>query len=360
MAINFNTQIFNNFFANVATDAAYQSPGTYGLPGISDGTPQTVGNVVVTGTNNAYTSAPTISFADGGSTGSAAAGTVRMKLATIAVNAAGTGYVPNEVLTLTYGTPVSTFTRSVVTVATTKVVTATIHAGGGGTGYGATQTFNATVVGGAGATAAVINVTSSAGGVVNVVNSITTAGSYTTNAPLSAAATTGGTGTGLTFDLVFGVNTLAAVTVPGQYTVVATTATQGATSGVGTGFTAQTMTFSVDSVLITNAGTNYTGTITGTFSAGNATAQVYAVQVSQQRLLTLIDIVYGYLTTCTSGEEMNEARDVLQRMVSKIRVSGGTTAALGGSGGGFSAATVATNARQAGVLRYAKRLRASF
>jgi hypothetical protein len=74
----------------------------------------------------------------------------------------------------------------------------------GGSGY-ADGTFDVTVVGGTHSIAAVVNV-SAESGAVNVVNSITTAGSYTALAS-NPAATTGGTGAGLTLNLQFGVLT---------------------------------------------------------------------------------------------------------------------------------------------------------
>lgn len=72
----------------------------------------------------------------------------------------------------------------------------------GGSGYAATSTFNLTIVGGTG-TAAVISVTTNGSGVVITVNSITTAGSYSV-LPGNPAAVTGGTGTGCTLAVKWG------------------------------------------------------------------------------------------------------------------------------------------------------------
>ena len=346
MAINYTSDIMSLYSTNVATEAAYQAPGTYGLPttAISSG----IGPITIGGTNNAYTSAPTFSLSDAGGTGAGFAGTVRMKLASIALNAAGTGYTPLDTITLTSGTPVSVDTRAIVTVATTKVVSATIAAGG--TGYGNAQTFAAVLVGGTG-TPAQLNVTSNAGGVITTINSVSVAGSYTVNPSLAGVATTGGAGTGFTANVVIGVATVT-IANAGQYTAVATSATQGATQGnagaggLGTGATFNTMTFSVDSVFISNPGSGYTGALTGSFSGGNATAVVAysAGGAAETRILTLIEVVRSFIASAGSAEEANNARDVLMRMMSRVN-----------TGGTFSAATTATRVQKAGVVRFAKR-----
>ncbi len=155
-------------------------------------------------------------------------------LNSLVLNAAGTVYAPTDTITLSNGV-----THPVITVNTVKLVTATIHLAGGGTGYGSATTFNVTVVGGVG-TAAVVNVTSSAIGVVTIINSITTVGSYTTlPATLSGNMVTGGTGTGLSLDLTFGINTFS-LTTPGTFTTEVTTFTQVSSSGSGTGATFKT------------------------------------------------------------------------------------------------------------------------
>jgi hypothetical protein len=163
------------------------------------------------------------------------------------VLAPGTVYAPNDTITLAGGT---FSTAAVVTVATVQLVSATINAGG--TGYGASQTFNVTVSGGTFTTAAVVNVTSDGSGVVTTVNSITTPGNYTVLPSLTGNAVTGGTGTGLTLNLVFGVLTVT-VSNPGLYSVQPTTFTQGSTSGSGTGATFNNSTWAfISSRIITN------------------------------------------------------------------------------------------------------------
>jgi hypothetical protein len=340
MAISYTTNIMA-LYDLVADEAAYQSPGTYGLP--ESAITGAVGSITIGGTNNAYTALPTFSVA-GGESGSGFSGTVLMKVATAAVNAAGTGYAGGDTITFTLGTPYASTTKAIFTVTTTKLVSATIAAGG--TGYGNAQTFAATVVGGTSTTAAQVSVTSSAGGVITTVNSVSVAGSYTVNPGLTGAATTGGSGTGLTLNLVFGVLTITLASA-GQYTAIATSATQAATSGSGTGFTANTITFSVDSVVILDGG-DYVGELTGEFSAGNATAVVAydASGLAESRILTLIEVVRAYFASVATAEEANFSRDVLMRMMSRIN-----------TGGTFVAATVATRAQKAGVVRFGKRAR---
>jgi hypothetical protein len=75
---------------------------------------------------------------------------------------------------------------------TSEVLSATIS---GGTGYGNAQTFDLTVANAAGETA-VLNVTSTAGGAITTVNSITTRGTFT--ALTAVVVVSGGTGTGAT------------------------------------------------------------------------------------------------------------------------------------------------------------------
>jgi hypothetical protein len=172
-------------------------------------------------------------------------------LVSVAVNAAGTVYTPGDTVTMAGGVPV---TRAIVTVQTVKLVSATINAGG--TGYGATQTFNVTVVGGTRTVVATVNVTSDGAGVVDTVNSVV-GGSYTVLPSLTANAVTGGTGSGLTLDLVFGINTIT-ITTAGEYTTEVSSFTQFATSGSGTGATFNTALYGILGYTVSNPGTYIT------------------------------------------------------------------------------------------------------
>lgn len=83
----------------------------------------------------------------------------------------------------------------------------------GGSGYGASQTFNVTLSGGTSTTAAQASVSTDATGLVTKVNGVITAGVYTV-IPSSPTATTGGTGTGLTLVPVFATAAFSLFAVP--------------------------------------------------------------------------------------------------------------------------------------------------
>lgn len=77
--------------------------------------------------------------------------------------------------------------------------------GSGGSSYGNTQTFTATLSGGSlagGGSAAQASVTSNSSGVITTINSVVTPGLYTT-LPTLPTSTTGGAGSGLTLDSPF-------------------------------------------------------------------------------------------------------------------------------------------------------------
>lgn len=158
-------------------------------------------------------------------------------LATLLVNAAGTNnYAPNDTINLTGG--VQTIPAQLV-VASTKVVSATIAAGGT-MGTPGAQTVTGTTGTGTKFTA---GVTVSGGGVITSVNSISLAGVYTANPTNPNIEPVTGAGlTGATLNVKLGVN---AITIfnPGVFTTESTTFTQATTSGTGTGATCNTATF---------------------------------------------------------------------------------------------------------------------
>lgn len=96
----------------------------------------------------------------------------------------------------------------------------------GGAGYPVSSTFNVTVSGGTWSTAAVVNVTTNASGVVTVINSITTQGSYTALPTNPAATSAGNGGSGLTLDMNWGISfdasavSWANATIQAQYAVL--------------------------------------------------------------------------------------------------------------------------------------------
>jgi len=150
----------------------------------------------------------------------------------------------NRVASITIDTPGSYTSATTVTIATPdltgagavqatgsivyEVLSATIS---GGTGYGNAQTFDLTVTTAAGS--AVLNVTSTAGGAITTVNSITTRGSFTGISAVTGIS--GGTGSGATPVLTYRVKSIT-ITEPGSgYTNAADAAvTFGAGAAAGT------------------------------------------------------------------------------------------------------------------------------
>lgn len=148
------------------------------------------------------------------------------------VNAAGTGYVPTNTITLLVTGSTSTV-KGVVTVATTKVVSATIQAAGTGGTPGAAVVTGTTGTG----TKFQANVTINGTGNISSVDSISVGGSYTVNPTnIAIEPVTGGGLSGAALTVVMGVNTIT-LTTSGTYTVGGTVATQFSTSGTGTGAT---------------------------------------------------------------------------------------------------------------------------
>lgn len=186
---------------------------------------------------------------------------------------------------------------------TFKVVSATIS---GGTGYGNAQTFNLTVTTAAGS--AVLNVTSSAGGALTTVNSITTAGTFTGISAVTGIS--GGTGSGATPVLTYGLLGATLTNNGGDgYTTETfnsyiTASTAGAnittssisTTGTGGQFslgTAQSAgTFFVGQVVTLTGTAGGTGSITG-YTTGNA----YVVTATNgTSTFTLAQMVNGVQT----------------------------------------------------------------
>ena len=132
--------------------------------------------------------------------------------------------------TVTFSDPDKTLLGAVTATGTIvyEVLSATIS---GGTGYGNAQTFNLTVTTAAGS--AVLNVTSTAGGAITTVNSITTRGTFTGISAVTGIS--GGAGSGATPVLTYRVKSIT-ITEPGSgYTNAADAAvTFGAGAAAGT------------------------------------------------------------------------------------------------------------------------------
>ena len=233
----------------------------------------------LTGTNvfawgGGYSSIPTASI-----TGNATLGAVVMGLSHsgLTLGAAGTGYVPGDVLTLSGGTG----TAAQITLSATQVVSASIATGGTG-GTAGTQTVTGTTGFGVMFQASV-TVT---GGAITAVNSITTPGVYMTNPTvLTAEPVTGGNLTGATLSVVMGVG-VARASIPamaitnfGAYTSLPS-GTISLTGGSGSGATLSAATWNVQSVPVTSAGTyatSTTPTITLTGGSPSYAARVIAI-----------------------------------------------------------------------------------
>ena len=144
-------------------------------------------------------------------------------------------YAPGDTVTLTGGTAVQ---QSVLTILTTKLVSATVNAGGSG------GTNGTCILSGTTGTGRVFRLSATiSGGAISAIGSTVDAGSYTVNpTSLAAEPVTGCSLTGATLTLKIGYST-GYVTTPGSYSVVPSNpVSQGSTSGSGTGatFTLQT------------------------------------------------------------------------------------------------------------------------
>ena len=315
MALNFTDDIMDLYATTVANDANYQSPGNYGL--VSTGTGETGVTSVTIDTPGTYTTVPAATAGTGAATFS-----TRMALRSAsAIAAAGTGYGIGNVLSLSGGTKTTTAT---VTVATAKLVSATIVSGG--TGYGAASTFTVSVAGGTHSVTATLSVTTSAGGVVTTINSVSAAGNYTVLPTLTANAATGdnGTdhGTGLSLDLVFGVNSFT-LSAAGIYSALPSNPIS-VTGGTGTGFTL-TGSWEVQSLVITDAGSYEPAAApTITFGSGSAAATAHlAAQTgadeNEQKVIMMVEIIRSLLAEADGPVQVKDLHEVIRKMLATMR-----------------------------------------
>jgi hypothetical protein len=173
-------------------------------------------------------------------------------LAKFTINAAGTGYVPGDTITLTGGT---SSVGGVADVTATKVVSATVAAGGSG-GTNGTQTVTGTTGNGTRFQASV----TVSGNAITAVLSITVAGEYTTNpTTIATEPVTGASLVGAQLNVVMGV-IKAAPHTQGTYTVLPSNPiAQGSTSGSGTGATLNATWFNeLDTTISSVSGTTAT------------------------------------------------------------------------------------------------------
>lgn len=151
-----------------------------------------------------------------------------------AVATAGTGYVPNDDITLAGGTTYGT-QKAHVQVGATLVVSATVAAGGSGGTPGTKTVLGTTGVG----TPFQASVTVSGGGAITAVLSILVGGVYTTNPVNIASEPVIGAGlVGAKLSVVMGVQQAGVVFPGGAYSVAPSNpVAQDSTTGIGTGAT---------------------------------------------------------------------------------------------------------------------------
>jgi len=179
--------------------------------------------------------------------------------------------------TVTFSDPDKTLLGAVTATGTIvyEVLSATIS---GGTGYGNAQTFDLTVTTAAGS--AVLNVTSTAGGAITTVNSITTRGTFTGISAVTGIS--GGAGSGATPVLTYRVKSVT-ITEPGSGYTDATDAAITFAAGAGAG----TVVMESDGQNYGNqnpAGTNENSiTMTARLTGGTAVQVDIIKQVSTNR-----------------------------------------------------------------------------
>lgn len=217
----------------------------------------------VTNAGTGFTGVPSVALTGGGGSGATAA--ALMEALTAVPAAAGTGYAPNNTITLAGGTFSA---ATVLTVLTTQLVALSIN--NSGTGYAPGDDVVLTPVGGTATTPVELVVLTTNEGAITSFDWVNR-GVFTGNATSFTQASTTGLGTGATFNApAYGVNTLS-VTTAGSYSAVPTSpVAQGSTSGSGTGATF-TMTYGVDAVTVTNGGADYASAPTVAFSGGGGT-----------------------------------------------------------------------------------------
>lgn len=224
----------------------------------------------VTITNGgSYATLPTFSVVG---SGSGASLSPQMGVLSAVVVAPGTGYVPGvDFITPSGGTHSATGLLGVVS---TKVVSATVAAGGTG-GTNGTQTVTGTTGTGTHFQASV----TVALGAISAVLSITVAGAYSANpTTITAEPVTGAGLSGAQLSVVMGVNAVV-INNQGVYTVLpANPVAQASTTGVGIGATF-TVLWALVGAVVNNGGTGYnhsntTLSVSGGGSTGGGAATV--------------------------------------------------------------------------------------
>jgi hypothetical protein len=253
----------------------------------NNGTPPTGGEAVasftVGGTNNNYTTIPTITSIGapnlpGGVQAVGSISTMVGKTATVDVSgtgATGADYAAGDVLTVVGGTG----TATTFTVDSVKIRTAAVQAAGTNTWTtGDTVTFST-----GWATPAVLTITDDgAGGIASV--AITTPGVYSGSPfadPIAPDSTTNVSGAvnGATFNLGMGVNAVTLLAA-GSYTALPTNPVATTTnSAAGTGATLN-VNYGIGTATVSVGGSGYTSAPTVTLSGGNGSLTAVLANVN--------------------------------------------------------------------------------
>jgi hypothetical protein len=232
------------------------------IPNVPTQGADSVSSLTIGAAGTGFTSIPDFDFESATGSGAAATGIMKALTATVATSQSGGGsYAPSDLIVLAETTA---SIQPILTVATTKVVSATVFAGGSG-GTDGTQTVTGTTGTGAKFQASV----TVSGGAITAVLSITVAGNYTAN-PSSNDPVTGASLTGAQLSVVTGVLTATTTTAGSITALAATPVAQGSTSGTGTGATF-TMTYGVLGATVTNGGADYATAPTVAITGGGGT-----------------------------------------------------------------------------------------
>lgn len=251
---------FGDQYMRVIQNGAFVTEATVAITGASQANPCVITTASTTGAisataniaavSSSYAPGELVTLAGGTSTIATVLSITNTKLKSLSGNDAGTGYAPANTITLAGGVQ---STPALITVNTTKVVgIPTIAAAGAGGAPGPVVLTGTT---GVGTTFQALG-TIDGGGALISIESLSVAGSYTTNPTvITAEPVTGGGLVGAQLSVLMGVGSLV-LTTPGVFTTnsAAGAFTQASTSGVGTGATFRNGIFAPNAVGVQTAG----------------------------------------------------------------------------------------------------------
>lgn len=254
---------FGHFYMRVISNGAFVTESPFQIVAASQSDPVTVTvnpiSEAVSATSNngavsaSYVPGDTVTLVGGAFTTAAVLLLHSTSIASLLLNARGSGYAPGDVITLAGG--VATIAGK-VNVTTTRVKTVTLVSGGFGLANGAQIATGTTGSG----TRFQVNVTV-AGNTVTAIGALVTAGSYTANPtniasePVSIPLSGGPPGLPAVFAVVMEIST-AALSNPGSYTAnaVGDIFTQASGTGAGAGATFNTALFGPNALTVANPG----------------------------------------------------------------------------------------------------------